>query len=110
MFIVSVIVIGLFCLIVMGASQKFGRSGTLGVFFGALAIPAFASLIWRSSIVLSWWTVAIFIGLSLIVGLMAKAARQSEEAINDDAGGKAVTSFFDASSDSEVNKKGINSS
>lgn len=29
---------------------------------------------------------------------------------DDDAGGKAVTSFFDASSDSEANKKGINSS
>lgn len=96
MFIVSVIVIGLFCLIVMGASQKFGHSGTLGVLFGALGIPAFASLIWRSSIVLSWWTVAIFIGLSLIVGLMAKAARQSEEGIKTMVLTQPLTGFIGA--------------
>ncbi|MDP9783774.1 hypothetical protein [Pseudomonas fluorescens] len=81
MLIGLMIVAGLFFLIVLGTSQKFGHSGTVGVFFGVIAVPAFVSLIWRSAYVFSWWTLAIFIGLSFAVGLMAKAARNSEEGI-----------------------------
>lgn len=73
----SVIIVGLLCLIVLGTSQKIGHSGPAGIFFGVIAIPAFVSLIWRSAYVFGWWTPAIFIGISFLVGGFVKSAQQS---------------------------------
>ena len=94
MLIESVIVIGLFGLIVLGTSQKFGHSGTIGVFFGVIAVPAFVSLIWRSAYVFGWWTIAIFIGLSFVIGLMAKSARHSEEGVKTMVLTQPLTGFI----------------
>ncbi|QLG93728.1 hypothetical protein HZF02_17995 [Pseudomonas yamanorum] len=89
-----IIVFGLFCLIVLGTSQKFGHSGTIGVFFGVIAVPAFVSLIWRSAYVFGWWTIAIFIGLSFVVGMMANSARRSEDALNTLVFTQPLTGFI----------------
>ncbi|PMX29268.1 MULTISPECIES: hypothetical protein [unclassified Pseudomonas] len=94
MLIGSIIVVGLFCLIVLGTSQKFGHSGTIGVFFGVIAVPAFVSLIWRSAYAFSWWTIAIFIGLSFFVGLMAKAAAGSGEGAKTMVLTQPITGFI----------------
>lgn len=89
-----IIVFGLFCLIVLGTSQKFGHSGTIGVFFGVIAVPAFVSLIWRSAYVFGWWTIAIFISLSFLVGMMANSARRSEDALNTLVFTQPLTGFI----------------
>lgn len=93
MLIGSIILVGMFCLIVLGTSHKFGHSGTIGVFFGAIAVPAFVSLFWRSSYVFHWWTIVIFIGLSFVVGLMAKAAADSEDGVQVMVFTQPITGF-----------------
>jgi len=77
----SIVVIGLFFSILLGASQKLGHSGSIGLLFGALSLPAGISLLWRSSYIFGWWTIAIFLGISFAVGPIVQAARRSEEGL-----------------------------
>lgn len=72
-----VIIAGLFCLLLLATSQKVGHSGSVGVFFGVIAVPAAISLLWRSAHVFGWWTIALFIGISFVIGFIANAATRS---------------------------------
>ena len=45
-------------------------SGRLGVIFGMLTIPVLIALMWKIIATFGWWTIAIFIIESLIVGYL----------------------------------------
>lgn len=59
---------GLFALILFARSIRGGFSGPLASWLSLLQIPAAAASVWLLALTLSWWTVAYFIGASLLVG------------------------------------------
>lgn len=60
----------LFVLLLFARSQRGGVSGPVGTFIGLLQIPLAVALLYLLAIHIGWWTIAVFVVLSLIVGVM----------------------------------------
>ncbi len=71
------VVLGITISVVLGSSTKMGTSGPLGTFFGVLLIPVIIALLWKSAMLVGWWTIAVFIGLSLIAGFVIAPIRRN---------------------------------
>lgn len=75
----AVVLVGMFLVILLGASQKLGHSGKLGVVFGVLALPMMISLLVKGWLLFSWWIIPLFIVISLLVSPITIAARRGEQ-------------------------------
>lgn len=71
------VILGMAASVLMGISQKYGYSGPMGAVLGALLLPATLSLFWRSATVFGWWTIAIFIVVSLVIGFAVAPIRRT---------------------------------
>lgn len=71
------VILGMAASVLMGISQKYGYSGPIGAVLGVLLLPAIISLFWRSATVFGWWTIAIFIVVSLVIGFAVAPIRRS---------------------------------
>lgn len=60
---------GLGSLLVFSQTSKHMLIGPISTIFGLLTIPAGISLLWRISNDFGWWTIAIFIGTSTLIGI-----------------------------------------
>ena len=46
-----------------------GVSGNISSTIGLLQLPLVVLLLWLLAIAIGWWTIAVFVGLSLLVGM-----------------------------------------
>lgn len=65
-----VAMIGLGALLSFAQSSRVGFANRLSAYLGVLQIPAAISVLWYLGNEFGWWTVAIFVGASLIVGTL----------------------------------------
>lgn len=72
-----VAVVGLGNLLAFGQTQKHLSMNKWSVLFGVLTIPMAISLLWRIALNLGWWSIALFVGLSLIVGICTAMASRA---------------------------------
>ena len=61
---IGIFAVGGFC----QTNSKGFSSGKIGRFFGFLPIPATVSLLWKSSELIGWWTILLFILTCLLQG------------------------------------------
>lgn len=62
--------IGLGAALSFGQTHKRVSSGLYADICGILIIPCVISILWSMSLVFSWWTIAIFLVMSLVVGFI----------------------------------------
>lgn len=65
-----VAVIGLGALVAFGQTSRHVFTGRFSSLAGLLSIPAAVALLWRLGIDFGWWTIGIFILVSLVVGIV----------------------------------------
>ena len=62
----------LFLCIAFSRSLRGGFSGPIATTLGAVQIPMAAAILWLLALLIGWWTVAAFVGVSLLVGLLIR--------------------------------------
>lgn len=60
----------LLLLVCFSRSVRGGFSGPLGTYLGLLQIPLGIALLWLLALVVGWWTIAIFVAVSLVSGVL----------------------------------------
>lgn len=60
---------GLWSVIAFGQTVRHMATNKFNAILGLFQIPAAISLLWRIAIDIHWWTVLVFIGVSLAVGI-----------------------------------------
>jgi len=64
-------IFGLLCALSMAHTIRFGAINRMASSFGMLLLPVVAALVWRLSISVGWfWTVVLFLGLSMVASAM----------------------------------------
>lgn len=66
-------VVGLGNLVAFAQTSKHQLMGKWSTVLGVLTIPLGVAVLWRLALDFGWWTIAIFIVVSLVVGFMTAA-------------------------------------
>lgn len=61
-------VVGLAALLAFAQTSRRHMFNKLSSFLGLLTIPLFVAAVWRLALVFGWWTILVFVVVSLVVG------------------------------------------
>jgi hypothetical protein len=71
-------VLGIGALVAFGQTSKHQMMGKWSTMLGLLTIPLGVAALWRLALAFGWWTILIFIVVSLVVGAVNGAFARSK--------------------------------